>query len=159
MRSGLVMSAAILGLTLAGCGSEDDEAVTAAGCLQDADAYVEALESAPGEVTLDGTSLGDCLTTEQQPGAISEVGKSMVDAATELNARARREPLGEPAVQLGYLVGVVQARAEETGGIHSDLAHRVESAALFIPKDDLLPGCFQQRYEEGLAAGRESVSE
>jgi hypothetical protein len=54
-------------------------------------------------------------------------------------------------------VGTVEARADATGGIHEDLALRVESAALFLPQDQALPGGFQQRYEEGMAAGREAA--
>jgi hypothetical protein len=78
----------------------------------------------------------------------------MLGAAEQLNEEARRRPLGNAAVQLGYLVGVVEVRADETGGIHRDLAINLESAATFIPGDEVLPGGFQQRYEEGLSAGR-----
>jgi hypothetical protein len=142
-------------LAVAGCGEDEAEA-TPAACLAGANAYVEALQAAPGAVTLDGTPLADCLTEEQGAGQIATVGEAMIAAATELNEQARRQPLGEAGVQLGYLVGAIEARAEETGGIHRDLALNVESAATFLPDDELLPGGFQQRYEEGLAAGRAS---
>ena len=156
MRTPLASLAAVAALlALTGCG-EDEAAATPAACLAGADAYVDALEAAPGEVALDGTPLGDCLTEEQGAGQIAEVGEAMIAAATELNEQARKEPLGEVGVQLGYLVGTVEARAEETGGIHQDLALNVESAATFVPNDELLPAGFQQRYEEGLAAGRDS---
>jgi hypothetical protein len=149
----LAITAALL--APAGCGEDEAEA-TPAACLAGADTYVEALQAAPGAVALDGTPLADCLTEEQGPGQIADVGQAMIAAATELNEEVRREPLGEAGVQLGYLVGAVEARAEETGGIHRDLALNVESAATFLPKDELLPAGFQQRYEEGLAAGRDS---
>ena len=156
MRRSLASLAAVAALlALAGCGEDEAEA-TPAACLAGADAYLEALEAAPGAVALDGTPLPDCLTEEQGAGQIASVGEAMIDAATELNEQARREPLGEAGVRLGYLVGAVEARAEETGGIHRDLALNVESAATFLEKDELLPAGFQQRYEEGLAAGRDS---
>jgi hypothetical protein len=143
--------------TLAACGSDESPA-TPAACLAGAEAIVEALEAAPDEVELDGTPLADCLTDGQEGGALAEVGGAMVKAARELNDEARRQPLGEATMQLGYLVGAVEERAGETGGIHEDLALNVEAEATFIPDGEVLPGGFQQRYEEGLAAGRDSVA-
>jgi hypothetical protein len=142
-------------LVVAGCGS-DPEPATPAACLDGPDAFVKALEAAPGEVTLDGTPISECLTEGQDSGALAEVGGAMIDAARTLNEEARKQPLGDAPVQLGYLVGAVDARAEETGGIHQDLALNLEAEATFIPGDEVLPGGFQQRYEEGLAAGREA---
>ena len=142
-------------LVAAGCGS-DDEPATAAACLEGPAAFVEALATAPDAVELDGTPLGECLTSEQPAGEIATVGEGMLGAANDLNEKARKDPLGDATLQLGYLVGAVEARAEETGGIHRDLAINVESAATFIPGDEVLPGGFQQRYEEGLSAGRDS---
>jgi hypothetical protein len=144
-------------LALAGCGSDNSPA-TASACLDGGEAFAAALAAAPGEVELDGTPLADCLTDGQQAGALAEVGAGMIDAARTLNPEARKEPLGDAPVQLGYLVGAVDARAEETGGIHRDLAINLEAEATFIPGDKVLPGGFQQRYEEGLAAGRDSVA-
>ncbi len=140
----------------AGCGSSDEAPATPAACLDGPQAYVDALRAAPGEVALDGTPISDCLSEEQASGALAEVGGAMIGAARTLNEEAREEPLGDPPVQLGYLVGAVEARAEETGGIHQDLALNLDSEATFVPKGELLPGGFQQRYEEGLAAGRDS---
>jgi hypothetical protein len=153
LTASLGVAAAVV--VLAACGSDDPPA-TPAACLDGAGAYVEALAAAPGAVELDGTPLGDCLTEEQPAGEIATVGEGMLGAAEQLNERARRQPLGEFAVQLGYLVGAVETRAAETGGIHEDLAINVEAAATFVPGDEVLPGGFQQRYEEGLSAGRDS---
>jgi len=146
----------LLAATAVGCG--DDTANAPSPCTAGADVYLDALQSAPDEVVLeDGTPIGDCLTEEQSAGEIADVGQGMIGAARQLNDEALEGPLGEAPVQLGYLVGVVDARAEDTGGIHQDLALNVESAATFIPHDEVLPGGFQQRYEEGLAAGREAA--
>ncbi len=144
-------------LALAGCGSDSSPA-TPAACLGGASAYVSALASAPGEVALDGTPLAECLTDGQEAGALAEVGGAMLAAARTLNDEARKQPLGEAPVGLGYLVGAVDERAQQTGGIHEDLALNLEAEATFIPGDELLPGGFQQRYEEGLAAGRDSAA-
>jgi hypothetical protein len=139
-------------LALWGCGSDDD-AATPAACLAGPEPYLEALAGAPGEVLLeDTTPIGGCLVEEQEAGAIGTVGEGMIAAATTLNRQARREPHGEATVQLGYLVGATRVAAARTGGIHEDLVRRVEAAALFIPKDQILPAGFQKGYDEGFAA-------
>jgi hypothetical protein len=154
MKRGGTCLFACLAIVLAGCGSSDDEPSTPSACLDGAEAYVEALADAPDEVLVGGeTPISDCLPDGQPAGEQSDVGEAMVAAATELNDQARKAPQGEVPVRLGYLVGAVQAAAESSSGIHEDLALRVESAATFIPSDDLLPAGFQQRYEEGIAAG------
>lgn len=160
MRSLLATPVAIalaVALAVAGCGS-DEPGATPAACLAGPQGYLDALEAAPQEVSLDGTPISDCLTDEQAAGQIADVGEAMVGAATQLNDEARKQPLGSSTVQLGFLVGAVRERAKQTGGIHTDLARRVETAATYIPSTDVLAGGFQQRYEEGVAAGRESVS-
>jgi hypothetical protein len=154
VRQGIVLLLAAIGLGLSACGS-DDEPTTPTACLAGPDPYVEALQAAPDDVFVGGeTPIGECLVEAQGAGGIEQVGEAMVAAATELNRRARRQPAGQPTVQLGYLVGAVDAATESTAGIHQDLALRVEAAALFIPEDQLLPAAFQQRYEEGYAAGQ-----
>jgi hypothetical protein len=148
----ITILAVALALGAAGCGDDETES-TPVGCLQGPDAYIEGLDAAPDEVLVGETPLGDCLAEEQGGGQIAEVGGAILAAAEQLNQEARRRPLGDAPVQLGYLVGVVESRAQETGGIHRDLALNVESAATFIPNEEVLPGGFQQRYEEGLSAG------
>ncbi|MGI9019895.1 MAG: hypothetical protein ACR2G3_04215 [Solirubrobacterales bacterium] len=145
-------SLALCAVAVAACGS-DEPPSTPAACLASPDAFVAALATAPGEVAVGDTPIGDCLVAEQPAGELANVGEAMIAAATDLNEQAREQPLGEATVQLGYLVGTVEARAEATGGIHDDLARSVQSAATYVPGDELLPGGFQQRYEEGLAAG------
>jgi hypothetical protein len=74
-----------------------------------------------------------------------------VEAATRLSVRARRGD-GPAAIQLGYLVGAVQRGADETGGIHTDLVRRLESAAQTGPAG-ALTGAADVVYRRGLAAG------
>ena len=137
---------------LAGCGS--DEADTPAACLAPARDYVEALEPAPEPVRLaDSTPISDCLAPDQDPADVARVGEEMIDAATELNARARRDPSGEATVRLGYLIGAAQQGAAD---IHTDLLRRLDTAARFTEGGRPPPASFERAFGEGYAAGQES---
>jgi hypothetical protein len=139
---------------LAGCGSDDAE--TPAACLAPADAYLEALAEAPGEVRLDGTTpISDCIVPSQDGGELSQVGSATVEAATRLNAEARRDPAGERTVELGYLVGAVQEGAAETGGIHADLVRRLDTAARAGEGGEPFSAGFERAFGEGYAAAQE----
>ena len=141
-------------MALGACGSDEDPE-TPVACLGSAAEYVRALEAAPGEVRLDGsTPIGACLVPEQEPGTLEGVGRSLVGAASTLNEQARRERGGDAAVQLGYLSGAVDEAADSTGGIHQDLRLRLASAARFVPGGGTLPGSFERSFAEGYAAGR-----
>ena len=156
MRRPTACLAIAAALALAAC-SSDDEDSTPAACLAPAGDYVSALEAAPGEVRLgDETPISACLVGGQSPAELAGVGESMVEAATELNAAARRDPKGDDTVRLGYLVGAVQRGAGETGGIHADLVRRLDAAARFAPEGERLPLSFERAYGEGYAAGQES---
>ncbi len=152
---------------LAGCGS-DDAPQTPAACVAPASEYLAALETAPGEVRLDGTTaISLCIIKEQEPGALASVGESAIGAATELNSeilRLRDQPgakakaeLERNAIQLGYLVGAVQGAAGETGGIHQDLVLRLDSAARYPGRDDEPFSAEIERYlGQGYNAGQET---
>jgi hypothetical protein len=139
----------------AGCG-EDEPPATPAACLAPAAAYLEALESAPGEVRLAGsTPISACLVADQASGPLQTVGRSVVDAAGALNADVRRTGDEAATVQLGYLVGAVQEGAAETGGIHRDLVLRLDAAARFTgPGGDPFGAAFERSFGEGYAAGQ-----
>ena len=142
-------------VALAGCGSEDEPG-TPAACLQPAEAYLRALEAAPGEVRLDGdTPISSCVVPDQPSGALQTVGKSVVDAATALNREVREDGSAQATVRLGYLVGAVQEGAADTGGIHRDLILRLDSAARFTGPDGKPFGAgFERSFGEGYAAGQ-----
>lgn len=144
-------------LALAGCGSSDPPQ-TPAACLSPASAYVEALRGAPNDVRLeDGTRISACLVDEQPAGALQTVGKSLVEAATELNREARRTEDPDGFVQLGYLQGAVERGAGETAGIHRDLVLRIDSAAGFTGGGgESLPPALQRRFDLGRDAGLET---
>jgi hypothetical protein len=86
-----------------------------------------ALESAPGEVRVDGTPLSKCLVRDASAADVQSVGAAYVTAASELADAARRAPHGPAATQLGYLVGAVRRGASKTAGIHYELQRRVEA--------------------------------
>ena len=143
----------LVSVALGACGSE--EASTPAACLGEGRDYLRALEAAPAAATLDdGTPSGDCLVDGQEPAALAGVGTSAIEAATRLNALARRDPAGEATVRLGYLVGAVQEAANGTGGIHADLVRRLDAAARFSPGGDPLPASFERAFGRGYAAGQ-----
>jgi uncharacterized protein YwbE len=147
-----LLAAAALGA--AGCGSSESSD-TPAACLSGSGTYLKALEAAPGDVRLDGSvAIGDCLVEEQGAGEIADVGKSMIAAATRLNAEGRHDPAGPAPVELGYLVGVIEQAADSTGGIHQDLVRRIETAARFAPHGQQLPPQFSRGFGQGFAAGQ-----
>lgn len=154
MRAAIVVA---LGCLLApigvGCGSQDDS--TPVACLEGPNTYVAALRAAPGEVKLGGeTSISECLAPNQQPGDLANVGSTLVEVATRLNAQAREEPGGPAALRLGYLIGAAQKGAGETEGIHSDLIRRLTVAARFAPDVGPLSVRFRAAYAEGFDAGQ-----
>jgi hypothetical protein len=155
MRRPAVWLAASAALTLGGCSSGDDS--TPDACLAPARDYVAALEAAPDEVELGGeTPISECVVAAQSPADLAGAGEAMIEAATELNSAARRDPSGEETVRLGYLVGAVQKGAGETGGIHADLVRRLDAAARFAPEGERLPVSFERAFGEGYAAGQET---
>lgn len=143
-------------LGLAACGSSDPEP-TPSACLAGSGAYLEALRDAPEQALLEGSvPIADCLVPDQSAGEINTAGEAMVLAATELNRRVQRSPAGESARQLGYLVGSVEEGASTTGGIHTDLVRRVNSAARFSEDAEALPASFERAFGEAYAAARAS---
>lgn len=148
-------AAALIAAAVGACGS-DEPPDTPAACAAPARAYLEALEGAPGEVLIAGTTpIGDCLVEEQDPGVLATVGEAMVAAATELNRAARTAPDRQLAVQLGYLVGAARQASSSTGGIHEDLVLRLESAARYAGKEgDSFGAAFERSFGQGYAAGQ-----
>jgi hypothetical protein len=153
VRTALALTAALS--ALAGCGSEEPPQ-TPAACLGSTSAYLEALEAAPQAVLLDQTTpISTCLVEEQPSGPLQTVGRSVVDAATELNREVREHPDPATVVRLGYLVGAVQEGAATTGGIHTDLVLRLDSAARYTgPGGKPFGVAFERSFAEGYAAGQ-----
>lgn len=153
MRASIaIASLCLLAALAAGCGKQDDS--TPVACLEGSAAYISALAAAPGEVKLDGeTPISECLAENQQGGDLATVGEALVEAATELNAKARAEPGGDANLQLGYLIGAAQRGADGTEGIHSDLLRRLTVAARYAPGREPLSPAFLAAYRRGFDAG------
>jgi hypothetical protein len=143
-------------LAFAACGS-DAEPDTPVACLGSAATYLRALEAAPDAVRLDGdTPISGCLVSEQDPGQLAAVGKSLIGAATELNDEVRRTEDEQTTTELGYLVGAVQEAASTTSGIHQDLVRRLDAAARYIPGGGTFPVDIERVFNRGYAAGQDS---
>jgi hypothetical protein len=146
----LVLAAA---LALGGCGSDGEDTAPAA-CLATSQGYLRALEAAPGEVRLAGsTPISACLVPEQDGGQLASIGREMIVAATKLNAEARRVPSGPAAVELGYLIGAISKGADS---IHTDLVRRLNSSAHFSETGGTPPAAFERAFGRGYAAGQRS---
>jgi hypothetical protein len=130
VRWPLLIPVVFLSLAFAGCGEED--VTTPVACFESPDKIETALVTAPDPVMIDGTvPISECLVPDQKTGDLVNFGADAVVVATRLGERA-----GDPgiegtraAIQAGYLVGALERGAEDTGGIHTALIDRVESAA------------------------------
>lgn len=146
----------LLALLLGSCGSNGDDG-TPAACLAPTQDYLRALEDAPGAVRLSGTTpISDCLSGSQSAGEQAQVGETVIQAATRLNANARRDPGGAETVELGYLVGAVQEGAAHASGIDADLVRRLDSAARFNPGGASPGVAFERTFGKGYAAGQDT---
>lgn len=113
-------------LLAAGCARQEDPKLPSA-CNAATPVTVErALEAAPGEVTLEGTSLSECFTDNAEAADVQRIGGIYVAVAGKLAAEAQRDPDGPAATQLGYLVGATRRGAGGTQGIHDELRRRLE---------------------------------
>src|SRR3954463_16139763 len=146
----IALVAAAAALSIAGCGTKKNDLAPAA-CLATNQGYLSALERAPAEVRLAGTTpISDCLVPEQDAGQLSNIGQEMIVAATKLNAEARQG--SDPAaLQLGYLIGAASQGAD---AIHTDLVRRLNSSAQFSETGASLPASFQRAFGRGYAAGQ-----
>ncbi len=150
------MISIVLVLMAAGCGSSSDSS-TPTACLAPAGQYLEALRAAPGEVRLGGeTAISDCFGATQGAGELADVGQTVIQVATQLNADARRDPAGHATVMLGYLVGAVYEGASHTSGADADLVRRLDAAARYEPGGGTLGAAFERGFGKGYAAGEQS---
>ncbi|HEY1853821.1 MAG TPA: hypothetical protein VGG40_04475 [Solirubrobacterales bacterium] len=147
-------AAAALAFLLAACGGSEPS--TPSACFEGAATYEQALEAAPDEVLLAGeTPISDCFAENQGAGDLAQVGETLIETATRLDAEAREEPGGKANVELGYLLGAASAGAEDTQGIHENLLRRLEVTARYAPGGQTLPPAFARAYRQGFDAGRE----
>ena len=156
MRRWIAAIVALVATLLAACGSGNGEA-TPVACLGSAPRYLNALQDAPREVRLRGqTAISDCFAGTQPAGDQAQVGETVIQAATRLNADARRNPGGHQNVMLGYLVGAVHQGASHSSGINADLVRRLDAAARFNPGGGSPGAVFERAFGKGYAAGEDT---
>jgi hypothetical protein len=151
------IAALVLGAIAAGCGSGGGDSATPSACLGSVSSYLGALKAAPGPVRLGAdTPISDCVSDTQESGTFADMGQTIIKAATQLNASARRERGSDAAVELGYLDGAVRKGAQNTAESAVDLVRRVELAARFTPGGGSPGAAFERAYGKGYAAGESS---
>ncbi len=140
---------------LAGCGSSGED-TTPTACLDAPAAYTSALRAAPGQVRLgSGTAISECFGATQDAGELANVGQTVIQVATRLNTKARRDPGGQDAVMLGYLAGAVHEGTSHAAGADADLVRRFDAAARFTPGGGTLGAVFERAFGKGYAAGEQ----
>src|SRR3954451_6690873 len=149
MRLPAMFVAALASAGLVGCGARASPHSPPAGCLNPTAQYLHALSAAPDAVRLDGgTPISDCFTGDESP----DIGQSVIEAATVLNADARRDPGGAASVRLGYLAGAVHRGTSHVPS-EADLVRRVDTAARYNPHGGSLGAAFEHAFGKGYAAG------
>jgi len=126
-RSGLLLTLCALA---AGCG--DSPRQVNAACTEGDGALRAALRAAPAQVRLGGTRLSDCLTKGADGDELQLVGTSFVEAASGLAVRARRQPEGRSALELGYLVAAAHRGGRTTQGVHDELLRRLDQELVTV---------------------------
>jgi hypothetical protein len=129
-----------------GCG--DDPGPLPEGCTRSSE-LLASLRGAPGQVRLSGERLSDCFQKGADAGQIQAVGGAFVEAASRLSSRARPEPEGRAAVQLGYLVGAARRGGSRTSGVHDELLRRLDQEAGELAASS-------RSYRRGRRAGQEA---
>jgi hypothetical protein len=145
--TGWAIAAALL--ALAGCGEEDRP--LPAACNQGAQPIVRALQAAPAQVLLAGTTtLSTCVERARSDADIQAVGAQLTAVADHLATRlGRSDPA---ALQLGYLIGAARRGSRHTSGIHEELVRRLEQTA----GPDGPPPPRRSAFRRGEAAGERS---
>lgn len=142
-----ILAVCLAGVLAAGCGSDKDTSLPTA-CRDATARQVEsALEAAPSTVRVRDVRLSECFNRNADPGDVQGVGAVFIDVAEDLAEQARREPDGDAALRLGYLLGAAERGAGHTQGIHSELIRRLENTSAGIDPDT-------SSYGRGLSAGR-----
>lgn len=136
-------------VTLAGCVKQGGQETLPVACKSGPKAVKLALRDAPGEVTIDGTPLSGCLPRAGDAADLQAVGAAYIDVAADLAPRARADPDGPEAEQLGYLTGAVRRGAARTQGIHDELLRRLEQELVAVDTSS-------EAFQEGERAGRAS---
>ena len=142
-----LLALAVLGLTAAGCRTEEPK--LPAACRGAPASIAAALRVAPAPVRLpDGTRLSTCLQRARSDAELQDVGVTFTSVADGLAARIARSDAD--ALQLGYLIAAARHGARRTNGVGLELQRRLEqSVGLDGP-----PPARRAAFERGSAAGK-----
>jgi hypothetical protein len=129
-----------------GCGAATE---LPAGCLAGPEAILEALESAPDPVLVEGTPMSACFG---QTGAADEAPAlgSFVDAAALLADAVAENHDSRSALELGYLIGAVLEGAGDPPGVHYELIRRLD---LELERIDTESPSFRKGEQAGRTSG------
>ena len=124
-----ICAALLAAVLLAACSREEPPELPPA-CRGAGPAEVRAaLAGAPGEVTVEGTRLSQCISGARDSADLQHVGAVYLAVATELAPPARVRPEGPAATQLGYLIGAVERGSQGAQGVHYEMVRRLEQEA------------------------------
>lgn len=147
-RHAAVIALLAASLAAAGCGRDEDEKLPAA-CSSGPAQVRAALAQAPARVTLAGTPISECFIRSAGAADVQLVSATLLATAAPLAERAGRDPEGDAAVQLGYLVGAIRRGAEAKQGIYAEYVRRLDQE---LAKVDRRTAAFRR----GERAGREN---
>ncbi len=142
----LVILCCLALIAVPGCSRDADEAVPVA-CREGEEAVRKALESAPRDVSMDGTLLSECLDDTTSGGELQAVGAAYVAVAADLAAEASRDPDSQEATQLGFLVGALRRAERGAQGVGAELQRRIEQELSVVDTSS-------RAFQRGVAAGR-----
>jgi coenzyme F420-reducing hydrogenase delta subunit len=131
---------------VAGCGAGQS---LPAGCLAGPEAILDALETAPDPVTVEGTRISDCFGQTANADQAPALG-SFVDAAATLAAAVAEQHDSRSALELGYLMGAIRKGAGDPPGVHSELLRRLD---LELERIDTESPSFRKGERAGEASG------
>ena len=131
-----------------GCSDQGADRALPVACQSGQEAVQAALRAAPRPVRLEGVPLSACFSPQSDAGELQSVGISFVGAAAALAERAREQPEGDRATQLGYLIGAMRrgTGSADAQGVNTELVRRVEQELTLVDPDS-------RALREGMRAG------
>jgi len=133
-------------IAMPGCSRDANESAPAA-CREGEEAVRKALESAPRDVSMEGTLLSECLDDTTSGGELQAVGAAYVAVAADLAGVASRNPDSREATQLGFLVGALRRAERGAQGVGAELRRRIQQELSQVDTS-------ARAYQRGVAAGR-----
>ena len=124
-RHGVLIAVLSASLVTVGCGKEEEDPKLPAVCSAGPGQVRAALMGAPGRVTIEGTPISNCFIRAADAADVQLVGSTLLAVAAPLAERAQRDPDGDAALQLGYLIGAIQRGTKSKQGIYAESVRRL----------------------------------